>query len=228
MEKKIIDRINKLLALATSPNVNEAESAMEMAQQLMLENNILESDLKAADIENALGNIGDSHTDERIKLAQWEKTLSSVIASKFGSISYTGKRWDNSLYAGKGCFTQYIGFIGHESNRITCQTMYEWLRKLINQKAKEYSPIASQRKSFCYGAVQSLVNRYYQEPDVNELKGNDLVIYDEVRKWADEKMNLTTKKSRLPSVSSGAFAAGKLAGDEMSLNKHFGLKQIGC
>ena len=37
MEKKILDRINKLLALSKNPNVNEGNSAMEMAEKLMKE-----------------------------------------------------------------------------------------------------------------------------------------------------------------------------------------------
>src|SRR5574344_435336 len=41
MESKILDKINKLLKLAQSPNIEEASSAMEKAHQLLKEHNLL-------------------------------------------------------------------------------------------------------------------------------------------------------------------------------------------
>ena len=49
--KKIIARINKLMALTSSSNKNESERAAEMAFKLMEENNISMNDLNISNIK---------------------------------------------------------------------------------------------------------------------------------------------------------------------------------
>ena len=46
MNEKLISRINKLMALTSSPNKNESSRAAEMAFKLMEENNISMNDLR--------------------------------------------------------------------------------------------------------------------------------------------------------------------------------------
>ena len=54
IDLKIVERIKKLLELSTSPNENEARSAMDMAQRLMLQYSISESELHPNDCESAI------------------------------------------------------------------------------------------------------------------------------------------------------------------------------
>ena len=223
MEKKIIDRINKLMALSTSSNVNESAKAAEMAFKLMEEYNISSKDLTAANLTDTLGEIGRTELAPKGNMATWEKQLSVVLGKYFDCVSYTSKRYDFE----KCKFTYCTGFVGHESNRITCETMYEWLRKLIGREANKKFSYSAMRTSFAIGVVQGLMEKYdtKQKSDSNET---GLVIYDEVKNWIDNNMNMKTSKLRLPSVSSSAYAAGKSMGSDLSLNRQFGLKAIGA
>jgi len=223
MEKKILDRINKLLALSKNPNVNEGNSAMEMAEKLMAENGISFSDLDASRLENDLGPINES--DKKYRCHQfypWEKSLSYIIAQHFGCISYTRTSYDG-FYRGKPKKVYAIVFVGHESNRITAEIMYNWIRKLIAKQAKE-SVHSSEISSFCWGAVMALKAKY--EVKKSEIVSNCPAVVDEVQKYVEENLNLKTKKSRAVSIYSGASEAGKKAGENISLNRQFGLKQI--
>ncbi len=224
MNEKIISKINKLMALTSSSNENESAKAAEMAFKLMEENHISMSDLNAGQIQEDLGEIGATTLNAVTKLTIWERQLGFVIANHFDSISFNQRREHPTHY---GWWVHSMGFIGHESNRITCEIMYEWLRKVIQREANKTFPDYARRQSFCIGVVNSLVKKYYEEKkeDKNET---GLVIYDEVRKWADNNMNMKTAKSRVLSVYSSAFQAGASMGNNLSLDKQFGLKAIGC
>ena len=54
MNSKIMEKINKLMALGSSPEKGEASTAMEMAIRLMEENNISYADLDASKLEDEL------------------------------------------------------------------------------------------------------------------------------------------------------------------------------
>ena len=221
MNQKAVERINKLLALAQSPNQNEAEKASEMAFKLMEQYGISTRDLNLANLEQDLGQIGTTEAKGKSNLAIWEKQLAAVIAKYFDCISYHSKRFNHSKYK----YEMVMGFVGHESNRITCEIMYDWLRKLIGREANKKFKSAAYRTSFAIGVVQGLMDKY----DLfNETKTNEtgLVIYDEVKNWIDQNMNMKQGKSRVPSVYSGAYAEGKHTGSELSLNKQFDLKAI--
>lgn len=224
MNPKIISRINKLMALTSSSNENESAKAAEMALKLMEENGISSKDLDMANLENDLGPIDNEVLKAKTKMNIWEKQLSNVIAKYFDCVAFTKKKSHPTHY---GWYVYSIGFVGHEANRITAITMYEWLRKAIAKEANQKFTSNAYRNSFCIGCVQAIMEKYDTEKksDYNET---GLVIYDEVQNWIDNHMNMGKSKSRMPSVYSAAYASGKAAGNNYSLNRQFGLKAIGC
>lgn len=227
MEKKILDRINKLLALSKNPNVNEGNSAMEMAEKLMSENGISYSDLDASKLENDLGPINTNEPSyKKGSISPWKRNLAQVIAEHFGCISFMSQK--RSVF-GSSTETAMM-FLGHESNRITAEIMYDWLRKLIirecNQKIKSGEIENREAMSFCMGVVMSLRAKYHTEK--SDIVTNCPAVVDEVQKFAEEKLNLKTAKARALSIYSGASQKGKEVGNNLSLNRQFGLKQIGA
>ena len=224
MNPKIISRINKLMALTSSSNENESAKAAEMALKLMEENGISAKDLDMANLENDLGPIDNEVLKHKTKLPIWEKQLALVIAKYFDCVSYTQKKSHPTHY---GWWVYGVGFVGHEANRITAITMFEWLRKAIAKEANQKFTTNAYRNSFCIGCVQAIMDKYNTEKkaDYNET---GLVIYDEVQSWIDNHMSMGKSKSRVPSVYSRAYASGREAGNNYSLNRQFGLKAIGC
>ena len=116
-------------------------------------------------------------------------------------------------------------FIGHESNRITCEIMYDWLRKTIKRESRKKFSDYTQRQSFCVGVVQSLKEKYLKEKQNENKNEKGLVIYDEVRQFADN-MHMGWDKAKCPALGSESFNVGKIMGSELSLNRQFGLKAI--
>ncbi len=226
MNEKIIARINKLMALTQSSNENESAKAAEMALKIMEENGISTKDLDIANLEADLGPVDNECLKETTYVPAWEKNLAYVIAKYFNCVtyiqnSYSYKNWNKrKMYA--------VGFVGHESNRITAITMYEWLRKAILKESRQKFSQYSNQLSFCMGAA-SAIGLKYQDAEKDNSNEAGLVIYDEVQNWIDNHMNMKEgKASRALSVSSAAYNAGKVAGGNYSLNRQFGLKAIGC
>ena len=222
MNEKIISRINKLMALTSSSNKNESEKAAEMAFKLMEENNISMSDLNASNIKEELGEVGVSNVDSKSRITFWEKQLGYVIATYFDSINFITTRHHPTIY---GRYVRSMGFIGHESNRITCEIMYEWLRKTIKRESRKKFSDYAQRQSFCVGVVYSLKEKYLKEKQNETKTETGLVIYDEVKQFFDN-MNMKNDKAKCPALGSESFNAGKTMGSELSLNRQFGLKAI--
>ena len=223
MNQKIVQRINKLMALTQSSNENESTKAAEMALKLMEENNITMQDLNVAHLEEELGPIDDEKLAYKSQMCTWEKNLAYLIGTYFNCCSYTSSKW----HPNKNWKIYAAGFIGHESNRITAITMYEWLRKSIQREAsKKFSAYAYQQ-SYCLGIVSGLSEKYGQKKEDGADEAG-LVIYNEVDNWVKQHKNMREGKSRAVSIYSGAFASGKAASANYSLNRQVGLKRIGC
>lgn len=223
MNEKIIARINKLMTLTSSSNKNESEKTAEMAFKLMEKNNISMSDLKASNIKEELGEVGVSHLDSKSRITFWEKQLGYVIATYFDSINVITTTRHPTIY---NRHIYSMGFIGHESNRITCELMYEWLRKTIKRESRKKFSDYAQRQSFCVGAVMSLKRKYLKEKQNENKNEKGLAIYDEVKQFVDN-MHMKQDNTKCPALDSKSFNVGKVLGSELSLNRQFGLKAIG-
>ena len=224
MNDKIISKINKLLALTSSSNEHESAKAAEMAFKLMEQNGISKQDLDTANLQEELGPIDEQLTDAKSQLMPWEKYLASIIAKYFDCVSYTQRKIHPSytrwLYA--------MGFVGHEANRITAITMYEWLRKAIWKEANQkFKGNGAYCRSYCIGVVNGISEKYGANKKQEQQEAG-LVIYDEVQNWIKNNMNMKKASSRAPSVCSGAYASGVQDSKNYSLNRQFGLKAIGC
>lgn len=226
MEKKLLDKLNKLLALSKSPNVNEGNLALEMAEKLMNENGISYSDLDKGNIENTLGSIDKETMKFGVKnLLAWEKLLGKTIAEHFDCIFYTKVTYREELYHGRLCKIYAGAFIGHEANRRTSIIMYEWLHKLILKEGKKKYSRYSDINSYCLGAVTELGEKYKKESSKENKSEKGLMVVNEVEQWTKENMTMKTKSLTLRS-NSESFDSGKSLGSSLSLNKQFNLKAI--
>lgn len=225
MEKKLLERINKLLALSKSPEINEGNLAMEMAQKLMSENGISMSELNSCKLEEELGPISASENHFGTKKPKvWETILAHTIAEHFGCVSFISGKFRDELYHGKLCRVWAMRFVGHEGNRVTCEIMYNWLHKLISKEARKSVSVAREIDSFCYGAAEALEKKYKKQ--YSDVVSNCPAVVDDVQKWVDDNLNLTSGKKRSLSIYDGASKSGQKMGEGLSLNKQFGLKQL--
>jgi len=81
IDPKILGKIKKCLALASSDNPNEAATALRQANALMAAHGVTAAQITMADIGESEAK---SRTMARSKPAQWEMFLASVVGKAFG------------------------------------------------------------------------------------------------------------------------------------------------
>ena len=112
----IKEKIRNLLALAESPEENEAKAALLKARELMAKHKLTEAELgeaKKQAVKNVLTDVTCSKRRD-----PWICSLSAVIGE-----SYCCKGYRNHT---KGRQTQTIGFIGLEDDVAICVSVFKY------------------------------------------------------------------------------------------------------
>lgn len=84
MDKRVLDKIKKLMALAGSNNPHEAAIALRKAQLLMQEHQLSEADVELSDIAESCSVMANASE----KQPQWSLNLMAMIKQTFGVSSY--------------------------------------------------------------------------------------------------------------------------------------------
>ena len=99
---EIVEKIRKLLALAESPNENEASLAAEKAQEMMLKHGI---DIATVAMEDGVSMSVDDEI-HRTRLDVWRRQLATVVANNMeGNVVFqfdptTNSRRGNMIFYG--------------------------------------------------------------------------------------------------------------------------------
>lgn len=235
--ERMIDKIRKLLALASSPNENEAAAANEKAQALLLEYN-----LSMSDVETTEDEVGDEPVTADVNgvtsAEPWRRPLANAIAQMyFCKYVY----WTQN---GKDTHT----FIGTKVNAEVTKLMFDYLHETVNRLARkgaltvppnERSPY---RVSFRAAATRRLCVRIHDR--IQEAKqggtiktegGNTLPallsMFEKANAatnaFVQEKYgkNLKTKTSTLRNLHSKGASEGHAAGGSIGLERQVGSKQ---
>lgn len=133
LSKKIMERIQKLLALSKSDNEHEAAIALKRAQALMQEYNVSEQDLELADITRE-----DTHACDARKAPTWVVYLTTAIAEAFGCHPVLVQKM-------RGCD---VAFIGPDPQPQIAKYAYEVLyRQVKAARTKHISEFSRRLKS---------------------------------------------------------------------------------
>ncbi|HGG57001.1 MAG TPA: DUF2786 domain-containing protein [Nannocystis exedens] len=148
----LLDRVRKLLALATSANVHEAASAAAKAQSL-IETHRLESLCAAAANEDA-DPVSDGRTaplESSRRIRKWKRVLASGLAKNNGCIAYTAQ------LAG---VTQLL-IVGRETERLTIAALWRWLVPQIEWLSATHGKGQPRawHEAFRIGAAETIVRR---------------------------------------------------------------------
>lgn len=124
-DARIIERIQKLLSLATSPNEHEAASAAAKAQALMLEHD-LAMDQVEAKVDKRVTGIGETrhHLRQRGKPGNWKIALYSAV----------GETSDCWVYVGSTSGT----LIGRRVDIQLAEYLFAYLVTTLERLQKEY------------------------------------------------------------------------------------------
>ena len=191
------DKIRKLLALAESPNENEARAALLKARELMAEHKLTEAQCldvpKDNRVERVLTGI---HCTPRKN--PWIINLSGIIGENYCCQAYSNRK--------KGQQERHVGYIGFHDDVEICKEIFTYALKCVMSEIRKineqvwFSPQDRRQMSDSYGYGFCIgVQRAFEEQNRkhNEEWGLVLVMPKEV---ADETKGMK-KDSHVPAAS---------------------------
>ena len=217
MDMKIVDKIQKLLALTESSNEHEAALAAEKAHELLAEHNLSMAQVESASKKEKL-NEQVGHTSATSKLgARWVRNLWLATARLY---------FCEYLYS-RGNHKTYHTVIGSEANTTTACHMAEF----FTQSVVEMSKGSSSQSSFRTGCALRLVARLnemrklaQEQPVTASNKSNLPALYEQTKEQLDNYISdtggeLKNVPSRNFSIAdSNAYDAGRKAANSIGLN----------
>lgn len=212
-DKKILNKIKKLLALAKSTNPHEAANALRMAQKLMQENSLSQTDIELLEIQ--MESVRDVNQAQSIPT--WSAMLARAVADAFGL---------DVIRARPALFSSYVmQFVGPAERveigsycymvlgRKLVKARSEFLKSL-NKRLKKTSKIA-RVNLFAIGWIQGVMAQV--EKLVPNEKEQALIKQFQEREFGE----LTTTKTRHAKATArdqDAGWAGYQQGRQVQLN----------
>lgn len=164
MDNKIIDKIQNLLELSyDAPNDEEGQTALLMAQKLMVKHNLSMSDLAAAKPQN---NIGETLGTREYRLPWWQEKLAAILGPNFRC------RTIRRRYRKEGV-TQMI-FFGYHSDAELCSKVYEGAILYLKYRLKRLLPTVPRaywknyKKSYLLGFLEGIDQRFKEQSQSSE------------------------------------------------------------
>lgn len=164
MDNKIIDKIQNLLELSyDAPNDEEGQTALLMAQKLMVKHNLSMRDLAAAKPKN---NIGETLGTREYRLPWWQEKLAAILGPNFRCQTIRRR------YRKEGV-TQMI-FFGYHSDAELCSKVYEGAILYLKYRLKRLRPTIPRaywknyKKSYLIGFLEGIDQRFKEQSQSSE------------------------------------------------------------
>jgi hypothetical protein len=210
VDRKILSKIQKLFTLSKSPNLNEADSAIKMAEALMDKYNLSYGEVSfIEDYENLPGK----------KVYQWESKIFFAVCFANNCVGATGN--------GNG----KLWITGREINVFLSKEMFRYLVESVNRIAKDQckGKGCKYNHDFKMATAKALANKIYEYGYRVSWAVDRETERKEIKKYNKTYIDSKSPKSFIS--LSEAFSAGTLAAENISLNKQTGIdeiKQIGA
>lgn len=245
---KVIDKVRKLMGMATSANEAEAAAFAEKAQALLAEHNLSMSEIAASEKPDD----GDFEMDSDLETDSrpWRRSLATMTAKMFFcQYFYTHKYIPTKTrkcgYVRKDIHT----FVGAPHNIVVAKLMYQYLTativRLSDEGAKKYEP--KQRTAFRTSFQHSCADRLAQRianriaaakkgQVVSETTGTNLPALLSLYDQSEKSVNAFMEKELGRALSVGGrtgkitsqegAAAGRAAGDKIGLDDQIATKDV--
>jgi hypothetical protein len=205
-EKRLIDRIAKLLALAESPNVHEAEAAASAAQRLMLKHN-LEAAVAGRAKARAYGFLHVGKPSGRVSEA--ERMLAMIL----GRYYFVEVIWVPVYRALEGKRGSVLEICGSEANLAVAEYVHAFLTNTAEQLWLDHKRASKTRSNrdrrvFLAGVMTGFADKLAREGVKHREEGYFRKRHPRVRhvRYAGNRKN-------------EAYAHGKAAGGRIVLRK---------
>lgn len=218
--EKIQEKIQHLLALATSPNEHEARSALLKARKLMAKYKVSEHELDDAENQDVKHiQTGVTYTQRR---DPWAYSLAYVIAKNHCCETFR--------MAEKGKQTAEICFAGFETDAMICRNLFIYAVDCIRSVTKELRK-DSVKKADGYGFGFTVgLNDAYEKQEKEENWGLVLVVPEKVKQSTSDMKKMPVRNDKMKSSDARSFIRGlkdghkfhgqkRLKGDENGIRK---------
>ena len=212
----ILDRVHKLLALATSPNVHEAALAAARAQAL-IDAHRLHDLLAGAPDDDPITDGADAPLEVARRLRRWRVALASELAALHGCVAYIAADPDGEA----------IRLAGRAEDREAVRALWGWLVDRIQWLSATEGAGRPRwwHDAFRVGAVDTIVTRLRQARDEAraDLDEQALILLDpaltaraaKVERFAADELRL--RPGRALRVDARAYDAGRRAAEGVAL-----------
>ena len=214
MEKvKILDKIKKLFALATSPNENEAQLAMEKASELLAKHN-----LSMADLQN--------ETKEQPRMFMFSKDMGERVP-KWKQLIYVvlPKTFDCAVLIERSYRKQEYIIIGQKEDVEMTTYFCNYFINAIPKLTKNYPELYNTKlkNDFIYGATVTVLSRLDKMYKKMETVKTTALVLANKRKLVDDYINSmgnvqNRKMSYRNNISRNAYMQGVAAGNSMNIH----------
>lgn len=217
MREAVLDRVRKLLALASSPNPHEAAAAAARAQALITQHR-LEAQLQAeSDTVDPIEDARDEPLEASRRLRRWKVYLASALAEVNGCLAYTLDRGDD----------QAIVLVGRHGDRAAVAALYEGLVRQLAWLSATHGAGQSKKwhESFRIGAAEQIAARLRESVSdtVTEFDTTALTVLEpamQAHKAALDRFvsqNLRLGRGRNLTVIESAWREGRERSTELPL-----------
>ena len=167
MDNKIIEKIQNLLELAyDAPNDEEGQTALLMAQRLMVKHNLSMNDLTNSKTQK---DIGETIGTWEYRLPWWQEKLAAILGENFRCKTIRRRLPEDGI-------TQII-FFGYQSDAEFCSKVYEGALLYLKYRLKRLFPTVSRarwkdyKKSYLLGFLNGVDQRFQEQIQSSEEFG---------------------------------------------------------
>ena len=218
INEALIAKIQKLLALAESPNENEAKAAAEKAQALLVKYNLDIQSVQDAQLEYIeagfeAGKTFKFHQEQIISLLQTYFFVRGIKSKSCVGLGETGRR----VYAVK------LKLVGTPTNVTVANYFFDYLNRVYLDLWEKYRAESGAgvkaKKSYFVGLTNGLsLKLEASRKKVEDEAGLVLIEDPALKKYIEERTNGTCK-SRAVEVDREALNAGMVAGAKINLSR---------
>ena len=217
----VIEKVQKLLALSKSSNANEAATAAALANRLIDQYRLAESDIQTeAPADDAIQS-DDGYVYETGRVTEWKRVLVGTLAKHYGVAHF------NDISMATGRKVSRFKLVGRKSDIAIARYMFGWLelecQRLSEKEARGMGHVYAQ--SYCAGFVAGVAEQLAaSRKEVQQTASSSAIVkldsrFDLSKSFMYAQFNL--KKSR--TVSQGQFnSAGFASGQVRGKNVHLG------
>lgn len=218
MDKRILDKIKKLMALAGSNNPHEAANALRKAQLLMQQYQLSEADVELSDIaEHSAALVNTSKTQPK-----WSLNLLAMIQQAFGVTAYF------STYRERRCF-----FVGYQDRAEIAAYCYAVLARQLKSARRDFLASLNKRLKattktaradlFCEGWVSGV---YQQVRDLVPSEKEQALVAQYMSQKHSGMTSAKGREAKATKRDQDAGFLGFIAGKQVKLNAGVGGQEM--